>query len=317
MKRRMIVFALLGGMMVCPPMHAVSRDMVQLQTQIQALQDAMARLQQSNDERMGVLKDLVQQTSDSVNRMAVTVDGLQKHVGTQVEAQGAKVDTVSGQVQSLNDSVDELKARLARIEKALGDIQNTQQSVSAKLDSSGAAGTGGAPAAVAPAAPSDFSAPPPTVTKKGAKPSAIVARVDAPTTAPPAPPVRDLYQTAYGDFVGAKYTLASAEFSDVVKYYPDDALAGNAYFYLGEIDYKAGKFTSAAKNYDHVLEQYPGNAKIPVSHLRKGQSLIAMKQTDAGVRELRSLIQRFPNSPEAVQARSKLSAVGVPVTPRR
>ncbi len=52
--------------------------MIQLQTQMQQLQDAVARLQQSNDERMGVLKDLVQQSADSVNRMGVTMDTLQR-----------------------------------------------------------------------------------------------------------------------------------------------------------------------------------------------------------------------------------------------
>jgi tol-pal system protein YbgF len=315
MKKRIYLVPALALALLCVrPMHAVNRDMVQLQTQIQQLQDSVARLQQSNDERMGVLKDLVQQTADSVNRMATTVDTLQKHISAQQDAEGAKVDTVSGQVQSLNDSVDELKARLGRIEKALGDIQSTQQSVNAKLDSSTPApGT-----TVAPASPSDFSAPP-TGGKKGAirAEPATEAAPQPQAAQPAAPPIRDLYQTAYGDFVGAKYTLASAEFGDVVKFYPDDPLAGNAYFYLGEIDYKAGKFAAAAKNYDHVLEQYPGNAKIPVSHLRKGQSLIALKQSEAGVRELRSLIQRFPNSPEATQARSKLNAMGVPATARR
>jgi outer membrane protein assembly factor BamD (BamD/ComL family) len=37
--------------------------------------------------------------------------------------------------------------------------------------------------------------------------------------------------------------------------------------------------------------------------------MISMKQTEAGVRELRALIQRFPNSPEAAQARLKLSSL--------
>ena len=41
-----------------------------------------------------------------------------------------------------------------------------------------------------------------------------------------------------------------------------------------------------------------------------------MKQNEAGVRELRTLIQRFPNSPEAAQARSKLSGMGVPIHPK-
>src|SRR5579871_1069714 len=91
------------------PAHAVNKDMVQLQTQVQQLQDAIARLQQSNDERMGVLKDLVQQTADSVNKMSAVVGGLQQKMATQQDALSAKNDQLSGQVQSLNDSLDELK----------------------------------------------------------------------------------------------------------------------------------------------------------------------------------------------------------------
>ena len=55
------------------PAHAVSKEMIQLQTQVQQLQDAMQHLQQTNDERMGVLQHLVEQTADSVNKMSVTV----------------------------------------------------------------------------------------------------------------------------------------------------------------------------------------------------------------------------------------------------
>src|SRR5215475_673173 len=102
-----------------PRAFAVNKDMVQLQTQVQTLQDSVARLQQSNDERMGVLKDLVQQTADSVNKMSVAVQTLQQKLTAQQEAAGGKVDQVSGQVQSLNDSVDEVKARLNTMQKAL------------------------------------------------------------------------------------------------------------------------------------------------------------------------------------------------------
>src|SRR3569833_260297 len=56
------------------PAFAVNRDMVQLQTQVQQLQDAVQLLQQSNDERMGVLRDLVQQSADSENKMSQAFD---------------------------------------------------------------------------------------------------------------------------------------------------------------------------------------------------------------------------------------------------
>ena len=105
------------------PAHAYpNKDMIQLQTQVQQLLDAVARLQQSNDERMGVLKDLVQQNSDSVNRMSVAIDTMQKQLAAQSATEGTKVDTISGQIQALNDSLDEIKARMNRLEKAVGDV---------------------------------------------------------------------------------------------------------------------------------------------------------------------------------------------------
>ena len=41
-----------------------------------------------------------------------------------------------------------------------------------------------------------------------------------------------------------------------------------------------------------------------------------MQLKDGGIRELRTLIQRFPNSPEAGQAKAKLRALGAPVVAR-
>ena len=51
--------------------------------------------------------------------------------------------------------------------------------------------------------------------------------------------------------------------------------------------------------------------KAPAAELRKGQSLIEMGQKDAGVRELRTLVQRYPQTPEAQEGRSKLNGMGV------
>ena len=287
------------------PAHAVSKEMVQLQAQVQQLQEAVARLQQSNDERMGVLKDLVQQTADSVNRMSLTVGGLQKGLVGQQDAQLAKADQLSGQIQSLNDSLDELKARMARIDSALKNVQGQQQSMMAMLPQPGAAAAPDtAPPATSPAGNPGSGGP---------LANAVPAPLRHPTLAAPqaGPPVKDMYRAAYGDYMSAKYTLAASEFNDLIKTYPDDTLAGNAWFYLGEIDVRNAKPTNSVKDYDHLLERYPDNAKIPAAHLHKGEAMISMKQTDAGVRELRTLIQRFPNSPEAAQARSRLNALGV------
>jgi tol-pal system protein YbgF len=312
---------LLAAALFCSsPAFAVNKDMVQLQTQIQQLQDAVARLQQSNDERMGVMKDLIQQSADSINKMAVTVDGLHRQLQTQQEAQGTKVDQLSGQIQSLNDSVDEIKARLGSLQKAMQDIQSQQQSMNANMQNTPQPG-GSNPNSTSPVPVNPIPAPsgntPAPVIRKG-KPSAGVPQAADPTppAGPAAPPADELYKTALGDYMSAKYALASSEFGDVVKYYPDNPLAGNSYYYQAEIDYRGGKYADAIKAYDSVLQQYSDSNKVPVAHLHKGMALIALNQKDASVREFRTLIQRYPNSPEAMQARSKLSGMGVTVTPR-
>jgi len=318
------------------PAFAVNKDMVQLQTQVQDLQAAVARLQQTNDERMGVLKDLVQQTADSVNKMSVTVENLQQQMRVQQESATGKLDQVSGQVQSLNDSLDEVKARMNSLDKALQAVQGQQQSINAALQNLAQPQPANAtpttnpdgspvtpPAGVAPPASQPVpmadtgkpSADVPFPTTQGPYANAPAAPVNPPPAGGPGAALS--YSAALKDYMAAKYTLATSEFSDVIHSYPGDALAGNAYYYLGEIDYREGKFAASVKDYNHVLDEYPGNPKLPVAHLHKGMALIALKQREAGIDEFRALIQRFPNSPEAAQARTKLNGMGVPFAAKR
>ncbi len=300
------------------PALAANKDMIQLQTQVQQLIDSLARLQQSNDQQMGVLKDLVQQDVDAVNKMSITVGALQAKLGAQADAQGQRNDQISGQVQSLNDSLDELKARMQRMEKTLNDLQSQAQSTNAALSNLPA--SGGTPPNAAPAAPASAPAPPsnpgPGTAATDLSPSSGgLATQPAPVAGGPSAP--DMYRAAYSDYMSGKYNVASAEFADLIKAHPDDNLAGNGLFYTGEIARRADKPAAAIKNYDQLLERYPDNAKIPAAHLHKGEALISEKQTEAGTRELRALIQRFPNSPEAAQARARLSALSSSGSARR
>ena len=274
-----------------PRAHAASKEMIQLQQQVQTLQDTLQRLQQSNDERMGVLQHLVEQTADSVNRMSQSMTTLQQSVQAQNEGNGSKVDQLSGQMQSLNDSVDELKSRIAKVSKTLQDMQSQLQNVNGQP-------TGGGQQSMVP----------------GGQQAPGGPDANAAPAQPQAPPVDQLYQGGLRDYNSAKYDVAAGEFSDVLKFYPQDNLAGNAQFYLGEIAYRQGDYKTAIKNYDAVLEQFSGNPKVPAAQLRKGEAELATNQRDAGIRDLRSLIQRYPQTPEAAQARSRLNGMGIRIT---
>ena len=126
-----------------------------------------------------------------------------------------------------------------------------------------------------------------------------------------APPADQLYNNALRDYNSGKYDLSSQEFAQYLQYYANTDLAGNAQYYLADIEYREGNFEAAVKDYDKVVEQYPGGTKAAAAQLKKGYALLELGQKDAGVRELNSLIARYPRSIEASQARDRLRRLGV------
>jgi len=273
-----------------PRAHAVSKEIVELQTQVQQLLDQVQRLQSTLDAKMGVLQHLAEQTADQANQMTTAVTALQQKLNTQNEAAGGKLDTVSGQVQSLNDSVDELKARIAKLDKSVQDLQTQLQNMQA----------------------------PPAQAQPGAGPMPGTPGAGGPAQGTPsaqqAPPLQETLQAGQRDYNAGRYDVALGEFQSVLQFYPLDDLAGTAQFYLGEIAYQQKDYANAIKSYNAVLEGFSGNAKAPAAQLHKGYALLAENKKDEGIHELRSLIQRHPQTPEARAARSKLNGMGVRIT---
>jgi len=258
------------------PAWGASKEMIQLQTQVQQLQEQMTAMQRSFDERMGVMKNLVEQDTDAVNKVVSALNALQTTLQKQQTDAGTRTDQVSGQIQAMNDTMDELKVRLAKVTKQLEDMQAAQQSIQAQQAT------------------------------QQAQQQALAQ----------APPPDVLYNNALRDYNGNKNDLATQEFSDYIKFYPNTDLAGNSYFYLGELQFRAGNYQQAAESYDQVLQNFPSGNKAASAQLKKGFALIELGKQDDGVGELRHLIQRYPHSPEALQARERLHKLGVSTTGR-
>jgi len=303
LRNRLLSAALLAAAVVSIPMpaRAASKEIIELQTQVQQLLDMMQRLQSTIDTKFGALQNITQQTADNVTQMTATVNALQQKINAQNEAGGGRLDTVSGQVQSLNDSVDELKSRIAKLDKSIQDMQAQLQNIQTPPAGSVPAGQTGAPVSAPPDGSASPSGPPPT------SPAPAASQ---------APPLQETFQAGVRDYNAAHYSVAAGEFQQVLQFYPLDDLAGSAEFYLGEIAYRQQDYAGAVKSYNAVLEGFSGSPKAPAAQLRKGLALLQMNKKDAGVHELRLLIQRHPQTPEAAQARSKLNGMGVRLTAR-
>jgi tol-pal system protein YbgF len=205
---------------------------------------------------------------------------------------------MSTQVQGLSDNLEEIKSRLGKLNQQLVDVQNTIQSLDAKVSG------GSVPAGAAPSSAPSGSTLAPT---SGGVPSAA--------SAGPPPSADTLYSNGLRDITSGKYDLARSEFEDYLKYYGDTDLASNAQFYLGEIAYSQRQYSQAVTEYDKVLTNYPRSFKLAPARLKKGMAMIELGQKTSGVKELREVVKRYPGTEEERRARARLKELGVAVTP--
>jgi tol-pal system protein YbgF len=287
----------LGGSLIGPrPAEAVARELIELQRDVTSLLQGQKDLATQMTQDHTVTKTLVEQSSDSVVKLSATIGSMQKAVQDVQANSGARLDTMSTQVQGLSDNLEEIKSRLGKLNQQLVDLQNSVQSLDAKISNS-------APATASGTATPTTSAMPP------AGSSAVL-----PSGAPSAD---TLYSNGLRDITGGKYDLARSEFQDYLKYYGTTDLASNAQFYLGEIAYSQKNYDQAVSEYEKVLSNYPKSFKLAPAQLKKGMALIELGQKTSGVRELREVVKRYPGTEEDRRARAKLKDLGVAVSAAR
>jgi tol-pal system protein YbgF len=298
----------MGGALLGPaPVGAVAREIVELQQSMNQLIQGQQTIQTALTQNQAVEKTLIEQSLDSVNKLSGTMGNLQKNVEDLQATSGARLDTMSTQVQGVSDNLQELLARMGKLNQQLTDAQNAIQSIDAKLAST-------APPA-APAAPAPGNAPNPAGGEAAAVPPApgpgFTQGAPAAAQAAAPPPSSDLlYSNGLRDLNGRKYDLAGQEFQDYLKYYSDTDLASNAQFYLGEIAFAQEQYDRAVDAYGKVIDKYPKSFKLAPAHLKRGLALIQLGERAMGVRELRLVVKLYPGTDEERRARAKLHDLG-------
>jgi tol-pal system protein YbgF len=299
-----LVGGFVGSLMGPRPAQAVARELIELQRDVTTILQGQKDLSTQMTQDHTVVKTLVEQSGDTVNKLNGTMSSLQKSVQDVQANSGARLDTMSTQVQGLSDNLEEIKSRMGKLNQQLADLQNTVQSLDAKISGAAPATSSGSASPTA----STNSNPPPA----GGGVASNTA--SAPVPSGPAPSADTLYSNGLRDITSGKSDLARSEFLDYLKYYGDTDLASNAQFYLGEIAYSQKQYSQAVTEFDKVLTNYPKSFKLAPARFRKGMALIELNQKPAGIKELREVIKRFPGAPEDRLARAKLKELGVAVT---
>ena len=313
MRKRWIVYlaaamlgGALGGTLLGPaPVGAVAREIVELQQSINQLIAGQKDMQTLLAQNAAVEKTLMEQSMDTVNKLTGTMMGLQKTVQDMQANSGARLDTMSTQIQGISDNLQETLARMGKLNQQLTDTQNAIQGIDAKLASNAPPPVAAAPGAAAPGAAAAPGGLPPA-------PGGASAGAGAANIPPGAAPSADLlYSNGLRDLNGKKYDLASQEFGDYLKYYGTTDLASNAQFYLGEIFFAQQQYDQAIDAYSKVVNNYPRSFKLAPAHLKRALALISLGEKTSGVSELRMVVKAYPGTDEERRAKAKLQELGL------
>jgi tol-pal system protein YbgF len=269
------------------PACGQKKDTIMLMRQLDTMQQMILNMQKTLDTQTAVLRTLVEQANDNVNSMKLTVEELRKATQRNLADNNNRFESMTTQIQALSESLEEAKARLAKLSEQLAQTQNIIQTLNA-------------PVTPATETPGGSTAGP----GGEAKPPASVPDADT------------LYNSGRSYYSGGQYQLAVQAFQEYLQYYGDTDRASNAQFYIGDSYYSQENFKQAIEEYDKCIERYPKGNKAMAAQLKKGFALIELGGKAAGVRELRSLIQRYPKAPEASLARQRLKQLGITVAGR-
>ena len=224
---------------------------------------------------------------------------------TQLEALKADMNKLRGQIEVLNNSVEnsvkrqrdmylDLDTRMRRFEQQSTPAAEAPAAVTP--GTAAVAATGGAP----PAPPATPAAVPP------AAPGAVaVVNVDsgAETRA---------YEAAQAQRRLGNYQGAIVAFQNFIKQHPKSTLAPRAQYWIGDSYFNLRDFKLAIGSQQVLLRTYPDSPTLPDAMLNIASSQIEMGESANGRKMLEELVAKYPVSEAAEKARRRMAAFNTP-----
>lgn len=130
------------------------------------------------------------------------------------------------------------------------------------------------------------------------------ATPDVAMIAPTGDPRTD-YDRAYGSILNGDYGNAEVAFRQFLDAYPDDALAPDAQYWLGESLFVRAQYRDAANEFLAGYKAYPKSGKAPDALLKLGLSLSGLGEREAACRTFDAVLKQYPDASNALRQRVK------------
>jgi tol-pal system protein YbgF len=115
-----------------------------------------------------------------------------------------------------------------------------------------------------------------------------------------------LYDESFINLRRGQYEEAIQGFADYLRYCGEQDLADNARFWIGESYYSTDMYKEAITEFDLLLKNYPQSEKRPGALYKKARSLEELGQKQDAKKTFQKLVDEFPGTLEAEQAKEKL-----------
>ncbi len=112
---------------------------------------------------------------------------------------------------------------------------------------------------------------------------------------------RQQYDFAFDLLKKREYASAAKALRVFLDGNPDDALSGNALYWLGETHYVQKDYKEAAKIFLDGFKQYPKGTKAPDNLLKLGMSLGALNESEPACKTYAKLLSTFPKAASRIR----------------
>lgn len=116
---------------------------------------------------------------------------------------------------------------------------------------------------------------------------------------------KDIYQEGLEALKANDNAKAEERFNTILTRFPEDKLAGNAQYWLGESYYGRKDFAKSAVAFAKGYQKYKSGPKGADSLLKLGMSMRELKKTDEACVAFTSLNKEFPKAEDTLKVRAR------------
>ncbi|QHD02838.1 tol-pal system protein YbgF [Pseudomonas sp. S04] len=213
---------------------------------------------------------------------------------------------VSAQGELFNQ-LQQMQEQIARQQGVIEVLQNDvsrmkQESLERYQDLDRRIGSGGAPAAAPENSPAGGNSAAGAAAGAGA-----AAQAPAASSEPGDPAKEKLYYDAAFDLIKAKdFDKASLAFAAFLRKYPNSQYAGNAQYWLGEVNLAKGDLQGAGQAFARVSQLYPKHNKVPDSLYKLADVERRLGHADKVKGILQQVVSQYPGTSAAQLAQRDL-----------